>query len=316
MELAKVEGKKLEDIVVFILVDGIQELQHQLGAKDSEMKRVIDSVAEVVNSAPFFCIAAIAGTFYSNAVDVLNSPPQWRIFLTPPAIDGSLVISSDDPLVLQLVEDMGGHGRALETLVEVLRITDIQTSSLSLLMNNIRVSIETKYPQLINIATTLIPALLAVILRQPLQDNNKIANSELTVETVVSLGFFRIENNRLACPFVLVWLLATWSKFTPLSQFKLESYNELQKHLDPEFPFGMQCWQNWEEFTGRFRILKSNLLCGSTLSMAELHKGAIFGSNAQNFRVKVSELKNLFHASHQNETKGKQTDLNFQIKFI
>ena len=153
--LAEAEGKRLEDMTVIILVDGIQELPHKNGDKNSMMKATIDSVVQVLNSAPFFCIVAVAGTFYGNVADVLASSPQMRVYLTPPSLDGHMIIKSTDLLVRQLIDDMGGHGRALEALDQELKRVDITTCSASTFMNNIRASLEQKYPH-INLSLLMI----------------------------------------------------------------------------------------------------------------------------------------------------------------
>ena len=96
-------------------------------------------------------------------------------------------------------------------------------------MNNIRVELENRYPQLRDKAKMLVPVLLAVITRYPLQRQDLIPNSDLTVDSLVRLGLFRWKApGFLECPFVLVWLLATWSQHQTLAHFRLEAYNEAQ----------------------------------------------------------------------------------------
>ena len=302
--LAQGEGKKLEDMTVFILVDGIQELSHK-NRETNSMKSAINSVVQIVNMAPFFCIAAIAGTFYGNVADVLSRSPQMRIYLTPPPLDGRAIIQSKDPLVQQLIDDMGGHGRALEALEQELQEVDITKCSASSFMNNIRASLERKYPPLQENAPRLVPALIAVLIRYPLGKEDQIPNSDMTVDSIVQLGLFRHENRVLTCPFVFVWLLATWSQHPTLAHFKLEAYDERQQKADPGLPVGLQCWQHWEEMTGQFRMLKSSLLKGKTIPISELHAGALLGKEAQELKVKVTELEELLRATGQYLIDGK-----------
>lgn len=303
--LAQTEGRKLEDMTVLILVDGIQELPHQNGEKNSPMKVCMDTVIQMINSAPFFCIGVFAGTFYGKVEDILSSSPQWQMYLTPEPLDGHIIISSTDPLAQYLVDDMGGHGRALEALEEQLRKVDIKDCSISIFMNNIRASLEQKYPPLQTAASQLVPALLAVLLRYPLGEKDLLPNSNLTVDSIVQLGLFRFEKPFLKCPFVFVWLLATWSHQSTLAHFKLEAYDEKQKTEDPGLPTGLQCWQHWEEVSGQFRMLKSALLKGKTVPFSELHAGALLGEDSK-LKVQVTELKNLLRASHQYPTSGKR----------
>jgi hypothetical protein len=70
-------------MTVFILVDGIHELPHTPKQKDSLMKQTLDAIAETINASPYFCIAAVAGTFYTAVDDVLEDSPQKRVYMTP-----------------------------------------------------------------------------------------------------------------------------------------------------------------------------------------------------------------------------------------
>jgi hypothetical protein len=65
---------------------------------------------------------------------------------------------------------------------------------------------------------------------------------------------------------------------------------------------GLQ-WQHWEEFTASFRILKSLLLNGQTITVSKLHSGAIFSQEVENLNVQVTKL-DLYHATHQVKTKS------------
>jgi hypothetical protein len=65
----------------------------------------------------------------------------------------------------------------------------------------------------------------------------------------------------------------------------------------------MQMWQNWEETTAQFRILKSLLLDGKVVSLSTLHAGALLESGSGSIKVHVHKLTHLVRASHQYYTK-------------
>jgi len=116
----------------------------------------------------------------------------------------------------------------------------------------------------------------------------------LTVDELLTYGLFHWKPKRyplgtLRCPFVLLWLLATWSRDKRLSFFIIPGYNEMQSLQDTSLPLGVQCWQHWEQFTAQFRILKSMMFKGTVLPLTELHKGAVFG-NGGNYTVKVTKF--------------------------
>jgi len=136
-----------------------------------------------------------------------------------------------------------------------------------------------------------------------------IGNSKLTVESVIQLGLFRWKPNHtsvgiLECPFVFVWLLATWSGDAALVNFRLPAYDEIRQQSAPDLPLGLQCWQNWEEVPSRFRMLKSSLLVGNMISFGDLHAGALMSKQTGNIKVKVTALQNLLRATKQYATKG------------
>ncbi len=64
-----------------------------------------------------FCAA---GTVEEPIMKVLAPSGQRRISLVPPKVDGKKKLHTSDPLEQLLIDDMGGHGRALEVLCSVL----------------------------------------------------------------------------------------------------------------------------------------------------------------------------------------------------
>lgn len=173
-------------------------------------------------------------------------------------------------------------------------------------MHGIRVSLETKYPQLKDQGSKLVNVLIAVLTRYQFRSqSDNIPNSALTADEVVQLGLFHYDsiNNTLLCPFVFVWLLAIWSNHSALMHLKLEAYNEMQHYQDTSLPSGLQFWQHWEEFVAQFRVLKSSLLKGSTIPLTEFHAGALVSGEASSLSVTVTELT-LCHASEQYTTTG------------
>lgn len=186
--------------------------------------------------------------------------------------------------------------------------TDLDSVTASALMTKVRDQIGDRYPPQRDNAPHLVPALIAVLTRQPLARTDKIPNSQLTVEDLITYGLFRWVTDKagqkgfLECPFVIVWLLASWSGHKALAHFRLDSYNEIQHAFAPDLPLGLQCWQHWEETTAYFRMLKSSLLDGLTVPLSELHSGAYLSAEAANLKIKVQNLEQKLVASHQYET--------------
>lgn len=306
------EGENIvdkRDMTVLILVDGTHVLPHKDGDSNSKMKQAINSVVDLVNAGPYFCIGVFAATSYTPLEQTLNPSPQWRVSLVPPALDGHLIIPSNDPLVKIFVEDMGGHGRALEKLKDTLGEVDITTCSASAFMNLVKSKMEAAYPPLRSASNSLVPALIGVLTRCRLALDQKIPEMDRTVEQLISLGLFRWKpidssvKGYLECPFIFLWLLATWSGDPVLFRFNLDVYDEQESQTDSSIPKGVQLWQNWEDTTAQFRRLKSALLDGQVVPLSTLHAGALMGSGCSTVEVKVHKLDDMVRASRQYDTK-------------
>jgi len=193
---------------------------------------------------------------------------------------------------------MGGHGRAIEALQDELTATDINKCLPSEFMGNIRKRIEMFYPDLRQVASKLVYVLIAVLMRIRLQPTDLVPHTSWKVEEVILLGLFQHEKDMhlIKCPFVLVWLLATWSQHPALTHFKLAVYDK--QSGNPDLPAGLVFWQHWEEFSARFRILKSCLFSGKQMAFSELHSGALLGSKSSTV-VEVTQLEQFCRASHQ-----------------
>ncbi len=74
--------------------------------------------------------AFIAATLHSPVDITLLSSSQLRHIFTPPALLGEQVIPTTSMMEKLLVEDMGGHGRALEILERVLAECRSETNDL------------------------------------------------------------------------------------------------------------------------------------------------------------------------------------------
>jgi hypothetical protein len=122
-----------EEQTVILLVDELSILPHVSGAASSLMTDVMAAVTAYVNNAPEFIIAAMGGTVYTPVNEWLHTSRQLRVPLTPPCIDHTSIIKTVDPVIRLLADDMGGHGRALERLAEVVLLSRYHLSNISFL---------------------------------------------------------------------------------------------------------------------------------------------------------------------------------------
>jgi hypothetical protein len=80
---------------------------------------VMRSVTAHVNQSGELVITAMAGTVTSLSETYVEVSRQKREKLIPPILDPSSIINTSDSTIRALIEDMGGHGRALEQLLFV-----------------------------------------------------------------------------------------------------------------------------------------------------------------------------------------------------
>jgi hypothetical protein len=272
MLLAKLESKKVSEICVILEVDGLQKLDHVEGRKDTQFYQVMSVISQMINRSKCFVISICAATVFSATEKVLSDSPQRRIFLEPPLIDPNEIFIDfkNDVLVQLLVGDMGGHGRALEALDEVLE-TDylpVINPSFVYLMSQVCYRVQSKYPDFrAHLTSDLRQILFAVISRKVISRSDIVGG--MTVDQIVSLGLFRYDrlSSVLLCPYIF-YLLVSFQDF-PLEQmmsFKpVEAYEEIQP------------WESWEQFNCRFRVLKSKAYSGESIPWNVLHSGARFG---------------------------------------
>ena len=278
--LAKAVKKPLQELTVFLLVDGLQKLEHSPQNRDSKFSRAMQTVASLVNaSGGPFVIGCCAATVYAPVADVLHTSPQWREYLTPPPLNGRAVLESKDPVVGVLVDDMGGHGRALEALAEALRNAgngDVADYGFSKLAHDVRAYLQQKYPDWKDHAAQYRPLLVAVLTRHRVPREGLLPGTTWKVDDVVSLGMFRYTEalQVLECPYIWLWIMAGWTSDAALKDFRFATYDEQQRQCDPTAPLGVQCWQHWEEFNVTFRCLKTVLFDGQDVSLLQLHAGA------------------------------------------
>lgn len=302
-QLARIEGKRLSDMTVLLLVDGMQELPHEAPSKQSKFYTALKAISDLVNGCSKskeypFVIACCSATFHNPVSHMLAGSNQRRVEIVLPPLDGKMIFSQyiEDPLISLLVDDMGGHGRALEALWICLSQFKASNISLEALMGRLRTELTRRYATWTDptFLLPLVPLLKAVLTRQKFQNLSVVLpGSNYTVDDHVKLGLFRwnMQNQTLECPYILVWLLSAHCGDKDLENVLLGDYKSEQHNMNPQqCGTGMQGWMHWEEFVARFRCLKSHVFEGSTVQWSELHAGAQFGPGAEEL-VKVEKLQ-------------------------
>jgi len=266
----------MKELCVILLVDGLQHLPHTPGSKTSMLYAALTSICNVVNSCPAFVIAAVSATISDPFGVFLASSAQRRIIVRLPR----LVFKYEDVVKNLLATDMGGHGRALECLDQVLSTSDDNSFSFQEVVSKVVQNLKSVYDEtLFSNQFAIIKACIGRIRFNNKTD--KVPGSIYTVDQIVSMGLFSFDEDS--------GLLEVPNIFLELQQDKLwrTSYNSMDHTLNPdENPLSIQTWQHWEDINARFRCLKSILFSEFDVSsqssayvqLGDLHLGAKFAS--------------------------------------
>ncbi|EEY59517.1 Crinkler (CRN) family protein [Phytophthora infestans T30-4] len=272
---------------VILCVDSLQKLQHEPGSKHSEFYTAFASLCDLVNASKCWLIVICAATIYQPVDEFLAASPQWREMLQTtslkrPKIDGRDVFDTFDygngALTQLLVDDMGGHGRALEELFNVMLQNQGQAFEFIPVMHNVLAAIRQAYPAIVAQMQSMKQAFLAVISRRRVDGNSLFGI--LTLDQVISCGLIRLDGTQLQCPFILYMLLETHD--IPWSKHATYAPAERLEDLKP--------WQLWEHFNCKFRVLKSQAFAQEeSVLWTDIHHGARFGDGC-NRRVIERQL--------------------------
>ena len=278
---------------VFLLVDGLQEVPHTSGSRDTLFADIIRTLCNYVNaSRDFFVVGAVATTVSKPVDQVLHDSPQKRCYLHPDPLDGHAILKSSNMFIQMLVNDMGGHGRALEMLVESLQELRVDPDELeiNLLASKLRLKLQGCYPSWFKVedGDDLIPVFESALARQKFTSTNSHISSKFTVEDVVRLGLIRWnrKTHMLEVPFILFWLLTTEAPnaspvLTRLARDNVSSSIVMRT--------GLEGWRAWEEFIADFQSLKSKVFDGKVMTLEEFHAGAKLSNSAAKSLIKVRE---------------------------
>lgn len=105
-------------MTIILCVNGRQKFSNN-GTKDCAFCRKLTSICSFLNSSTAFAVCVCAAKIQSPVRQALSDSPQKRVLLLPPPLRDDEILAPRTRLEKQLVDDMGGHGRALESLEEV-----------------------------------------------------------------------------------------------------------------------------------------------------------------------------------------------------
>lgn len=286
-------NREFNDLNVIVILDGIQEAMNDPGDgkdKDSFFYNCINSLGMLSLSGPFI-VTCCTATISMPIQNFITTSTQRRIYLPvtslkPPSINSNPVFA-DNPVMKMLINDMGGHGRALEALGDSIKGKDLDNINFTDLINDIRSGLIKNYQGWLSKTTYLKPVLRIILSHTQVDKNQNIVTSdgkEITVDDVTQFGLVRFVNKSpdqvvgyLTCPYVWLWIMAHASPNEELlKNWDFNYYNEVRnKSGDSSIPPGCQYWQNFEHFVAQFRSLKSQIYNDNErVELGVIHNGA------------------------------------------
>ncbi|KIX08519.1 uncharacterized protein Z518_03175 [Rhinocladiella mackenziei CBS 650.93] len=204
-----------------------------------------------------------------NRLDV----PTWK--------DDNSEVLNDDPGTRLLVNDVGGHAGAIETIAEELaQYRNRSQPNITELANAILFKLEDRYHEVISMmGEDLLPVVPIILSRQPVRLQSSIPGSDLRLGHITAPGLLWFEKAEeaydsqysygawgyLVAPYIWLWLLArslpprnTERLCRLLKEWEFNDYQQLLHLQTSKGHAGKTTWQNFETFCCYFRILRSS----------------------------------------------------------
>jgi hypothetical protein len=267
-------------------LDGFEERSEKTG-KQKPFYRIMAHVSSLVNHKEGPLVIGLMAATESLQTALADSP-QRRVNLTLPVVTnvtrlGKPVFDTrDDPLLGLLLQDMGGHGRAVEALEAATQ--NLPGASHAQLLQSVVVALGSRYQGAV---TTLGFAKLEPALRNTVVEDmlaaalsGKVFSVGHKIQGLVdptSLALVRVEyvstectQYRLVLPYVWLHLfLSQQSVPDELKAWRSTDYADFAKHLSTS-------GEAWEEFNANFRSLRALAFPdGHTVKVEDLHRGAV-----------------------------------------
>ncbi|GBC05314.1 hypothetical protein RclHR1_06170018 [Rhizophagus clarus] len=283
-------------MTLFLTIDGLQTAITNGDDGLNKNSLFYSFLTEVANlsrtRSTYFFIGTCTATVTNPFGQYIATSSQKRIMLPitslkPPKrrINNSICpVFTEHPIVNMLVNDMGGHGRALETLEKALKNKDLENVNFIDLSGDIRCKLGQTYSYWTQ-RSKGIKQLLRIILTHQLVYKDQFIFDDCSLEDFTKLGLINFEpcdvndincaSGYLSCPYVWLWIVAHSTNDEILKDWNFNYIQEKQHEADPSISPGLQYYQHFENFISRIRILKSKLFAEDAwVLLKDLHHGA------------------------------------------
>jgi hypothetical protein len=265
--LAGLTRQHVSEISVVLCIDGIHDLKSWSDTETSELIEVMDAVCRAINTSDVFIIAICSSLYHDTFSNGLNGSKQRIIELAPASIKPELIFEEKDELSLLLASDLGGHGRALEQLFILLKEQSVEEVGLNEMTLRLISRIRKAYPRYFMFFPV---KLLWHIVSGKKANLLKTSDLKLAMEN----GMFRLTTDGfLEYPYILWPILLTFQEYW-------DGFNS----WTTEERLEVQILETWAEHIHRdYRIIKSQSFGHKIVSWKEIHSGAKFSEDCDDF---------------------------------
>lgn len=304
-----------EDFTGILVVDGIQRAltgRHDGKNKDSTFYGLLSLIGGLslmsrprsetkqgtLRAAPFI-ITCVTATCFGPVHEFLADSHRKRVYLPLNRLDAptwendNSPVINDSPITRLLVNDVGGHARAIELIAdELAKYQNDLEPNITELANSLFDKLKDRYKEAVSVLRGHVFSIVQCILsRQQIRLRDIIPGSDLRWEHVTASGLIWFESDEtdydydtqgyLVAPYIWLWTLArlpTSKNTERLCQFlrnwQFNNYAELLHLITGEGLPGNTTWQSFEEFCCSFRILRSlGFGDGQEVPLKCLHSG-------------------------------------------
>ena len=225
-QVAKYEKKDLEQITVILIVDGLQALmasEDDGHNRNSVFYRTLTAIGDLAQCGPFL-LPCCTATVSRPVSSCLNGSNRRRVYLPvaslkPPTIResdmSSPVFESKNGLLGILLDDCGGHGRAIETLWTLIINNHSWEKNIRDFMCELRECLSRTYELAFRYTTEEVRSIVrASFSHKPLWPGEEVLTTGKRPDELASPGLIRydVEPDRscgyLHLPYIWLWSMA------------------------------------------------------------------------------------------------------------
>lgn len=284
----------------FLVVDGLKNVQDIFG--ETIMMQTLTALGDLAHRG--FIIVCGTSTLSGPVDKILKGSRRRRALLPctslePPRINDKPAFDFSGIVEKVLAQDCGGHGRALELLMDIIPALsrDATIEVKFLVVERLRELYKGALPR----EADALGIVKAVIANRCLERDEIIPGTSVTPDEVVQNGLIRFKTDLpnsdypsgyLEVPYIwLLVLTATYQGNRFFEELQLLDYRDFRAREDSTLPGGFS-WSDFECLMVKIRKIKSQVFEDqSCVTLGNLHKGAFMTDETKAICIRNHHLR-------------------------